>query len=130
MAQQQALDPLRIFHASVLAVLLDDGLTVPTETAKWTLTLAKCLVGLLGNEQHVQEHAIFFSSVVDKIMKVTWMKKSIIKEKIFQDLYKLRISGKFILLWQNYLEAIGLDVDPLCYQQVLQEIFESLLIQK
>ena len=33
-----------MFHASVLAVLLDDGLTVPKETAKRMFTLAKSLI--------------------------------------------------------------------------------------
>ena len=44
MAQQQELDPVRIFRASVSAVLLDDGLTGPKETAKRTLIPAKCLI--------------------------------------------------------------------------------------
>ena len=44
MAQQQELDPVKIFCASVLTVLLDDGLTVPTEMAERTPTLAKCLI--------------------------------------------------------------------------------------
>ena len=48
MAQQQELDPVRIFCVSVLAVLLDDGLTVPKETAKRMLTLAKCLIYKIG----------------------------------------------------------------------------------
>ena len=40
------------------------------------------------------------------------------------------MSGKFVLLWQNYLTAAGLDTDPLFKQQLLQEIFESVLTQK
>ena len=39
-AQQQELDPVRIFHASVSPVL-SDGLTVHKEMVKRTLTLAK-----------------------------------------------------------------------------------------
>ena len=31
-----------IFCASVLALLLDDGITIPTEMVKQMLTLAKC----------------------------------------------------------------------------------------
>ena len=79
-----------IFRASIAAVLLDDGLTVPTEAAKRTLTLAKRLVGLLGNEEHVREHAIFFSSALDEITKVIRVKESINKKKLFQDFHKLR----------------------------------------
>ena len=44
MAQQQELDPVRIFRASVSAVLLDDGLIGPKETAKRTLIAANCLI--------------------------------------------------------------------------------------
>ena len=48
MAQQQQLDPVRMFRVSVSAVLLDDGLIVPKETAKQTLIPslipAKCLI--------------------------------------------------------------------------------------
>ena len=43
MAQQQELDPVRVFRASVSAVLLADGLTSPKETAKRTL-IATCYV--------------------------------------------------------------------------------------
>ena len=42
MAQQLQLYLARIFHASVSAVLLDDGLIGPKQTEKQTLTLAKC----------------------------------------------------------------------------------------
>ena len=92
--------------------------------ARRTLTLAKCLVGLLGSEQHVWEHAIFFSSMLYEITKVIQMKETINKEKIFQNFHKL---GN---LFHSGLEAFGLDVDPLFYQQASQEIFESLLTQK
>ena len=44
MAQEHELDPVRMFCASVLAVLLDDGLTGPKGTAKRTLIPAKCLI--------------------------------------------------------------------------------------
>ena len=123
-------DPVKVFRASVAALLLDDGLTIPTEAAKRTLTFTKSLVDLLGSENHLREHAVFFRSLVDKISKVIQVKNTINKEKIFQDFHKLRISEQFISLWQSYLEAVGLEVDPLFYQQVSQEIFESLLTQK
>ena len=113
-----------------LAVLLDNGLTIPTEAVKQTLTLAKCIEGLLGNEQHVRQHAVFFSSMLDKVTKVIQVKESINNKKLFQDFHKLCTSRKFVSLWQNYLEAAGLDVDPLFYQQVSQEMFESVLTQK
>ena len=38
MAQQPELDPVRIFRASVLAVLLDGGLIVPKEIVKQMLS--------------------------------------------------------------------------------------------
>ena len=44
MAQQQELDPVRIFHASVSAMLLEDGLTFHKEMVKRTLTFVKCFI--------------------------------------------------------------------------------------
>ena len=126
----QEFNPVKVFRASVAALLLDDGLTILTEAAKRTVTLTKRLVELLGSKNHVREHAVFFRSLVDEISKVIRVKSNINKEKIFQDFHKLHISGQFISLWQSYLEAVGLEVDPLFYQQVSQEIFESLLTQK
>ena len=45
----QEFNPVKVFRAFVAALLLDDGLTIPTEAAKRTVTLTKRLVELLGN---------------------------------------------------------------------------------
>ena len=81
-----------------------------------------------GNNDHLREHAIFFRTLVDEISKLIQVNSTLNKEKIFKDFHKLRISEEFISLWQNYLGAVGLEADPLFYQQVSQEIFESLYI--
>lgn len=71
------------------------------------------------------------SSLLHTISKIIQVKKSIInKERIFQDFHQLNISLQFVSLSHNYLEVTGLDVDPLFYQQVTQEMLESLLTQK
>jgi len=51
----------------------------------------------------------------DEISKMMTVKEStnINKERIFQDIHKLHISEKFILLWQGYLESVALEVDLL-----------------
>ena len=78
----QEFNPVKVFRASVAALLLDDGLTIPTEAVKRTLTFTKRLVELLGSENHVREHAIFFRSLVDEISKVIQVKSNINKENI------------------------------------------------
>ena len=130
MAQQDEIDPVQVFRASTAALLLDDGLTIQTEAAKQTLSLTKRFVELLGNNDHLREHAIFFRTLVDEISEVIQVKSTLNKERIFKDFHKLRMSEEFISLWQNYLGAVGLEADPLFYQQISQEIFESLLIQR
>ena len=70
---------------------------------KRKLTLAKCIVGLLGNEQYVRQHTVFFSSVLDEVTKAIQVKESINKKKLFQDFHKLLvgISGKVYNCWSK-----------------------------
>ena len=102
MAQQQEreqqLDFVTIFRKLVSAMLTDDELTIPTESAKRTLRCANCLVELLANEQHVRDNAVFFSNVLDEVTKVIQVKDSINKKKLFKGFHKLCTSGKFVSL--------------------------------
>ena len=115
---------------------MDDGFTLPTKEAHTCLEQARLLIRSLGGDrQDLQEvHATFEDWVMELFSKIIDDIKSggtINREKLWRKFHSSRNDKDFKSKWMEYLIHLKItDATPLFYQNVSQELFETLISQK
>ena len=115
---------------------MDEGFTLPTKEAHMRLEQARLLIRSLGGDrQDLQEvHATFEDWVMELLSKIIDDIKSggtIDREKLWRKFHSSRNAKDFKSKWMEYLIHLEItDATPLFYQNVSQELFETLISQK
>ena len=117
---------------------MDDGFTLPTKEAHTLIEQARLFIRSLGGDrQDLQEvHATltFEDWVMELLSKIIDDIKSggtIDREKLWRKFHSSRNAKDFKSKWMEYLIHLKItDATPLFYQNVSQELFETLISQK
>ena len=115
---------------------MDEGFTIPTKEAHTCLEQTRLFIRSLGGDrQDLQEvHATFADWVVELLSKINDDIKSggiIDREKLWRKFHSGRNAKDFKTKWMEYLTQLKTtDTTTLFYQNVSQELFETLINQK
>ena len=115
---------------------MDEDFTIPTKEAHTCLEQARLFIRSLGEDrQDLQKiHATFADWVVELLSKIIDDIKSggtIDREKLWRKFHSSRNAKNFKTKWMEYLTQLKItDATPLFYQNVSQELFETLISQK
>ena len=130
------IDHVKLLRGAATSILMDKGFTIPTKEANACLELARLFIGSLGRDrQDLQEiYATFADWVVNSLSKIIDDSKSggtIDREKLWRKFHCSRNTKDFKSKWMEYLAQLKItDATPLFYQNVSQELFETLISQK
>ena len=112
---------------------MDEGFTISTKEAHTCLEQARLFIRSLGGDRQ-EVHATFAVWVVELLSKIIDDIKSggtIDREKLWRKFHSSRNAKGFKTKWMEYLTQLKItDATPLFYQNVSQELFETLISQK
>ena len=115
---------------------MDEGFTIPNKEAHTCLEQTRLFIRSLGGDrQDLHEvHATFADWVVELLSKIIDDMKSggtIDREKLWRKFHSSRNAKDFKTKWMEYFTQLKItNATPLFYQNVSQELFETLINQK
>ena len=120
-----------MFRGAISEIVLDDSFTVETTESQSCLLVARKSISLLSAKTAEQkEFAKWLYAKLSDIFSAARSDKQVNQDTLWKKFYTFRSSEEFNSKWRSFLVKLCLDPDPLFYQHVTQELFETIIGKK
>lgn len=120
-----------LVRKSIQLVLTDGGFNIPSVPAQTAQKTAEKLLEWVSDSDNSSLFASFASDLIKQLescFKSSYQSFQRRREKMWEQLLKLRSSPRFRAMWSSFLlESIGVPACPIFFQYVVDDIFNSLI---